>query len=191
MYSLQGAGQGHYSAKYEIEQLLNMQPTSIPIVNQGQEAGVAAAPVAVDYGYGQAAYGQAAYGQAAYGQAAYGQAAYGAVDPYAAAAAQQGAYGAAYGAYAAPTAAAAAVPQVMPDPTAYYNDFWVYASYYGEAAARVYYQQWSPPEGSVPPTQPASGATASSTTAPAPATTSAPDGTSSSEEGKTGMFIYS
>lgn len=37
------------------------------------------------------------------------------------------------------------------DPTAYYNDFWTYASYYGEAAARAYYQAWSPPEGTAPP----------------------------------------
>lgn len=38
-----------------------------------------------------------------------------------------------------------------PDPTAYYNDFWLYASYYGEAAARVYYTEWSPPIGTLPP----------------------------------------
>ena len=38
-----------------------------------------------------------------------------------------------------------------PDPTSYYNDFWLYASYYGEAAARVYYTEWSPPIGTVPP----------------------------------------
>ena len=167
MYSLQGAGQGQYSAKYEIEVLLNMQPNSIPIVSQGQEAGVVATPVVPDYGGG---YGQAAYGQAAYGQG-YGQA-YGA-DPYAAAA-QQSAYGAAYGGYVAP-AAAAVVPTVMPDPTAYYNDFWHYASYYGEAAARAYYQQWSPPEGTLPPNQsvPAAAATtATSANSDAPATDS-------------------
>ena len=45
-------------------------------------------------------------------------------------------------------APAAAVPT---DPTAYYTDYWLYASYYGEAAARVYYTQWSPPEGTLPP----------------------------------------
>jgi hypothetical protein len=40
---------------------------------------------------------------------------------------------------------------VSTDPTAYYNDFWRYASYYGEAAARAYYTAWSPPEGTPPP----------------------------------------
>ena len=38
-----------------------------------------------------------------------------------------------------------------PDPTSYYNDFWLYASYYGESAARVYYTEWSPPIGTLPP----------------------------------------
>lgn len=33
----------------------------------------------------------------------------------------------------------------------YYNDFWNYASYYGEKAARLYYDAWSPPEGTPPP----------------------------------------
>ena len=37
------------------------------------------------------------------------------------------------------------------DPTAYYNDFWQYAMYYGEVAARAYYTTWSPPEGTAPP----------------------------------------
>lgn len=41
---------------------------------------------------------------------------------------------------------------MLPDSTAYYNDFWLYVSYYGEAAARAYYTQWAPPEGSLPPT---------------------------------------
>lgn len=35
--------------------------------------------------------------------------------------------------------------------TAYYADFWLYASYYGEPAARTYYTQWSPPEGTPAP----------------------------------------
>ena len=43
---------------------------------------------------------------------------------------------------------AAAVPN---DPTAYYNDFWQYSTYYGEAAARTFYGAWSPPEGTPPP----------------------------------------
>lgn len=56
----------------------------------------------------------------------------------------------------APTAATAAptdptAAEVPTDPTAYYNDFWYYASYYGEKAARVYYGAWSPPEGTNPP----------------------------------------
>jgi hypothetical protein len=37
------------------------------------------------------------------------------------------------------------------DPTAYYPDFWNYASLYGEEAARAYYTTWSPPVGTPPP----------------------------------------
>ena len=37
------------------------------------------------------------------------------------------------------------------DHTAYYQEFWRYASYYGEAAARMYYTSWSPPVGTPPP----------------------------------------
>mmetsp|Transcript_8225 Transcript_8225/g.7365 ORF Transcript_8225/g.7365 Transcript_8225/m.7365 type:complete len:592 (+) Transcript_8225:63-1838(+) len=37
------------------------------------------------------------------------------------------------------------------DPKAYYNDFWQYATYYGEALARQYYGAWSPPAGTAPP----------------------------------------
>lgn len=50
----------------------------------------------------------------------------------------------------------AAAPEpsvVLPDATAYYNDFWMYVSYYGEAAARAYYTQWAPPEGTPAPTE--------------------------------------
>ena len=48
--------------------------------------------------------------------------------------------------------AADPTPAPVPtDPTAYYGDYWLYASYYGEAAARVYYALWSPPEGTLPP----------------------------------------
>lgn len=39
----------------------------------------------------------------------------------------------------------------LSDPTAYYTDFWNYAAYYGETAARAYYTTWSPPEGTPPP----------------------------------------
>jgi hypothetical protein len=44
------------------------------------------------------------------------------------------------------TAPAAAI-----DPTSYYPDFWNYASFYGEEAARLYYTVWSPPVGTPPP----------------------------------------
>jgi predicted RNA-binding protein YlqC (UPF0109 family) len=58
------------------------------------------------------------------------------------------------------TTAETAAAEVPTDPTAYYNDFWYYASFYGEAAARVYYGAWSPegtkpPEGMVIPADPA------------------------------------
>jgi hypothetical protein len=46
------------------------------------------------------------------------------------------------------SASAEAVPM---DPTAYYKDYWQYAAYYGEAAARLYYGAWSPPVGTAPP----------------------------------------
>jgi hypothetical protein len=82
-------------------------------------------------------------------------------DPYGAgaygAAVAGGAYPAAqdYSGYQAAVAAAAAgaAPQSTDqiDPTSYYPDFWNYASYYGEAAARAYYTVWSPPEGTPPP----------------------------------------
>ena len=49
-----------------------------------------------------------------------------------------------------PAPVAAAAPDAN-DPTAYYNDFWAYASYYGEAAARVYYTTWAPPVGTPAP----------------------------------------
>ena len=41
--------------------------------------------------------------------------------------------------------------EIPTDPTAYYPDFWNYASLYGEAAARAYYTTWSPPVGTPPP----------------------------------------
>lgn len=49
------------------------------------------------------------------------------------------------------TVVAASSTEVPTDPTAYYNDFWLYCTYYGEAAARVYYGAWSPPEGTPAP----------------------------------------
>ena len=66
------------------------------------------------------------------------------------------------------------------DPTAYYNDFWTYASYYGEAAARAYYQAWSPPEGTAPPPG-----------VVVPSAQSAADGTASSSIAATGASVSS
>jgi len=137
--SILGLPDAQAQAKYEIEMIVN-----------GQRQGAGA-----DTGVYGAAYGAgAAWGS--YGAAPY-------YDPYAAAAAAAyNPYGAYYGAaaagYAAPSPSAAAgttgassSTEVPSDPTAYYNDFWQYAAYYGEAAARVYYGAWSPPEGSQPP----------------------------------------
>ena len=73
------------------------------------------------------------------------------------------------------------------DPTAYYNDFWHYASYYGEAAARAYYTAWSPPEGTPPPEGiilPASeGSYPSSAEPPAAATSQTTESTSANNSG--------
>ena len=41
--------------------------------------------------------------------------------------------------------------QQQHDPAQYYEAFWVYAAAYGEKAARLYYQAWSPPAGTAPP----------------------------------------
>ena len=75
-------------------------------------------------------------------------------------------------------AAAAAAPGPASD--AYYEDFFRYAYYYGEPAARQYYGAWSPPEGTPNPygvnpdgvTAPP--ASAGQAAAPAPAPQSAP-----------------
>jgi hypothetical protein len=83
--------------------------------------------------YGAGAYGAGAYPTGAIDYSGYAQAA----DPQAATA----------------TATAGGAPQSTDqiDPTSYYPDFWNYATYYGEAAARAYYTVWSPPEGTPPP----------------------------------------
>lgn len=104
------------------------------------------APAASSYGgYGMpdlAGLSALAYG--GYGAA-------GVADPYAA-----GGYAAAYS-YPDPNSGQQTDPQAAQqsteniDPTSYYPDFWNYASYYGEAAARAYYTVWSPPEGTPPP----------------------------------------
>lgn len=76
------------------------------------------------------------------------------------------------------------------DPTSYYNDFWQYASYYGEAAARVYYTAWSPPEGTPPPpgiVLPASAVKVSAGAAPAD---SQPDPSTMTEEEKAAWDKY-
>jgi hypothetical protein len=109
------------------------------------------APAATSYGgYGMpdlAGLSALAYG--GYGAA-------GVADPYAASGYAAGGYAAAY-AIADPNSAQQADPQAAQqsteniDPTSYYPDFWNYASYYGEAAARAYYTVWSPPEGTPPP----------------------------------------
>jgi len=65
---------------------------------------------------------------------------------------QRPAQGAAGGMYGAPSSGSyyqqAAAPAVD---TSYYADYWNYASHYGEKAARLYYQTWSPPVGTPPP----------------------------------------
>jgi far upstream element-binding protein len=75
-----------------------------------------------------------------------------------------------YGQYAQHAQQDTAAAVAPADPTAYYNDFWQYAAYYGEAAARLYYTAWSPPEGTPPPpgiTLPsATGATTTESAAP-------------------------
>eukprot|EP00588_Corethron_pennatum_P013286 CAMPEP_0194271448 /NCGR_PEP_ID=MMETSP0169-20130528/5207_1 /TAXON_ID=218684 /ORGANISM="Corethron pennatum, Strain L29A3" /LENGTH=716 /DNA_ID=CAMNT_0039013787 /DNA_START=51 /DNA_END=2201 /DNA_ORIENTATION=- len=138
----------------------------------GQQAAYGAyghQPGAGAYGQGQQAspYGQGqqqgAAGGAAGGQKDYSAewAAYYAAQAAAGQPAQGGAQACAQAAQASPTGAAvAAAPAaanggasaaVPTDPTAYYNDFWKYASYYGEEAARQYYGAWSPPPGTPNP----------------------------------------
>jgi hypothetical protein len=129
--SIIGNPDGQYAAQFEIETILGLTPGSIASMAYGtQMAGYAATGAGYYGGAAASAYGQS-YG--AYGA----QQQYQAVDP---------SYYAAYGQQQA--AATAAVPT---DPTAYYNDFWQYAMYYGEAAARQCYGAWSPPEGTPPP----------------------------------------
>ena len=99
-------------------------------------------------------------------------------------------YGAAsYGGYTAPDAGIAGAQEAVPsDPTAYYNDYWLYATYYGEAAARVYYKEWSPPEGTLPPPGTilpdpnALAAAAAGSTAPIPTAGTSGNGNSTTRE---------
>jgi far upstream element-binding protein len=126
--SIVGTPEAQYIARYEIEAILGLAPG-------GPQYNSSVAPQ-VAVGYYNPSQAAVSYGQ-------YGTHAYGGSDPYYAAAYQQQQQAAAY--------AATPATEVPSDPTAYYGDFWTYASYYGEAAARVYYQAWSPPEGTPPP----------------------------------------
>lgn len=134
----------------------------------GTRAPAAAAAATTTY-YGQQQQQQPMYDMQQQQQQYGAVAAYGQQQQYPYAAQQQQKdYSAEWAAYyaaqaAATTAAAAATTSataasavattsaVPTDPTAYYNDFWKYAEYYGEDAARLYYGAWSPPIGSVNP----------------------------------------
>jgi len=151
-----------YSNNYQPQQ--QQQPQQ---QGYGQQAGYGA------YGHQQGAYGQGQQGgqygqgqQGAAGGTAGGQkdystewAAYYAAQAAAGQPAHGGVQAGVQVAQPSPTAAAAApVPtnggaaaSVPTDPTAYYNDFWKYVSYYGEEAARQYYGAWSPPSGTPNP----------------------------------------
>mmetsp|Transcript_23077 Transcript_23077/g.33798 ORF Transcript_23077/g.33798 Transcript_23077/m.33798 type:complete len:609 (-) Transcript_23077:193-2019(-) len=129
--SIQGTQQDQYGAKFEIEGMLGMDSSYDVYGGMGYGAYGATDPYAggAYYGYGQ----QQPQQQADGATGSY-------YDATSAHAQQQGADG----------SAAAAQPDLS-DPTAYYKDFWNYAAYYGEAAARAYYTTWSPPEGTPPP----------------------------------------
>ena len=125
--SITGSQECQHAARYEIEMVLQAD------MSRGGAPQVPA--FSLHGGGGSNMYGaqswapQAAPVASAYGQ--YGAAAYGQAVP-------------GYGAQAA-------MPAAATDHTAYYQEFWRYASYYGEAAARMYYTSWSPPVGTPPP----------------------------------------
>lgn len=123
--SIVGPAEFQPVAKYEIEMIVAGTPVQSVSAASSASAWSAAAPVA-------SAWPQQAYAQY-YSDPAYAAAAY----------QQYGYYGTSTG------VSTGAVPEQ--DRTAYYNDFWQYAQYYGESAARAYYQAWSPPEGTPPP----------------------------------------
>ena len=126
---ISGTHDGQHAARYEIEMVLQNEAARLGGQSYGGYAGGA-----VGAGGGNM-YGAQAWGaQAAPVASAYGQ--YGA---------------AAYGQAPAGYGAQAAMPAAPTDHTAYYQEFWRYASYYGEAAARMYYTSWSPPVGTPPP----------------------------------------
>ena len=125
--SITGTQEGLNAARYEIEMVLQADMS---------RGGAPQAPAFSVHGAGGGnMYGAQSWGaQAAPVASAYGQ--YGA---------------AAYGQAPAGYGAQAAMPAAPTDHTAYYQEFWRYASYYGEAAARMYYTSWSPPVGTPPP----------------------------------------
>ena len=126
---ISGTHDGQHAARYEIEMVLQNEAARLGGQSYGGYAGGAVGAGGGNM-YGAQAWGaQAAPVASAYGQ--YGAAAYGQAP-------------AGYGAQAAMSAAPT-------DHTAYYQEFWRYASYYGEAAARMYYTSWSPPVGTPPP----------------------------------------
>lgn len=140
--TVQGEPQCQAMAKYEIETIIynqQMQLGQTPTVFPQLPPQAYAGSVGM---YGAAAGG--VYGAAAGG--VYGAAA-GDVYGYQ----QQQQQYATAGAAQAQAQTQAAPAKDHNDPTAYYTEFWQYATYYGEAAARAYYKAWSPPEGTPPP----------------------------------------
>lgn len=164
--TVQGDPQNQAMAKYEIETIIynqQMQLGQTPTVFPQLPPQMAAAGA---YGGSVGVYGAAAGG--VYGAAAGGVYGYQQQQQYATAAAAQ-------------TQAQVAPAKDHNDPTAYYTEFWQYAAYYGEAAARAYYKAWSPPEGTPPPAGvvlPA-GTAATTPTAATTTATNAADGSSS------------
>ena len=123
-----GTQEGQHAARYEIEMVLQA---------DNSRGGAPQAPAFAVHGGGG---GGGMYGAQAWGA------------PAAPVASAYGQYGAAaYGQPAAAYGGQAAMPAPASDHTAYYQEFWRYASYYGEAAARMYYTSWSPPVGTPPP----------------------------------------
>eukprot|EP01031_Cornospumella_fuschlensis_P031704 gene31704-38316_t len=134
--SITGTPEAQAQAKFEIEALVSGGHSAHSRLT-GKPSGMGGGDY---YGGGAGGY----YGAQAYGamQSTYGTpAAAAAADPYAAYAYYYGS--SAYPAAAAGTTAAATTSttsaDASTDPTAYYNDFWQYSVYYGEAAARQYY----------------------------------------------------
>ncbi|RYG67648.1 hypothetical protein EON64_07005, partial [archaeon] len=151
--SITGAPDAQAQAKFEIEALVSGGHAAHSRLT-GKPSGMGGA----DYYGGAAAsgyYGAQTYGSmpSAYGAPVAAAAAAAAADPYAAYAYYYGSNAYPAAATGATTAAATSnkTADASTDPTAYYNDFWQYSVYYGEAAARHYYGAWSPPEGTPPP----------------------------------------